>query len=119
MNNANNIIAASLSNETNGNCDVDQTLKVCRLKQLNGVSTTTTTPEIAASNEGMNDMNRSSSSVSVIGLPKINEMTLSYKSLLSAVGEDITREGLLKTPERAAKALQFFTTGYHQDIRGK
>ncbi|HJT19501.1 MAG TPA: GTP cyclohydrolase I FolE [Nitrospira sp.] len=36
--------------------------------------------------------------------------------LLTALGEAPRRHGLLKTPERVAKALQFMTKGYHQDI---
>jgi len=36
--------------------------------------------------------------------------------ILSLLGEDPTREGLVKTPERVAKALRFFTQGYQQDI---
>src|SRR2546428_11800960 len=36
--------------------------------------------------------------------------------LLGLLGEDPTREGLLKTPERVAKALRFFTQGYQQDV---
>ena len=39
----------------------------------------------------------------------------SYQKLILATGDDPNREGLLKTPERAAKAMQFNTQGYGQD----
>lgn len=38
-----------------------------------------------------------------------------YKSVLSLLGEDVNREGLLDTPERVAKAMQFLTKGYNED----
>lgn len=43
-------------------------------------------------------------------------MSRSYRMLLSSLGEDPERQGLLKTPERAAKAMLFFTKGYDQSL---
>lgn len=45
----------------------------------------------------------------------LNILTNSYSLILEKIGEDPTREGLLKTPERAAKAMQFLTKGYNED----
>jgi len=44
-----------------------------------------------------------------------NRLIDSYNVILDKIGEDKEREGLLKTPERAAKAMQFLTQGYEMD----
>lgn len=43
------------------------------------------------------------------------ELAGHYREILRLLGEDNSREGLLKTPERVAKAMQFITQGYTQD----
>lgn len=43
-------------------------------------------------------------------------MTDSVRTLLTALGEDPEREGLLKTPKRVAEAMQFLTSGYNQSL---
>ena len=39
----------------------------------------------------------------------------SVKNMLTIIGEDPNREGLIKTPERVYKAFKFLTSGYDQD----
>ena len=45
----------------------------------------------------------------------LDELATHYKAILSLLGEDPEREGLLKTPMRVAKAMQILTRGYTQD----
>ena len=44
-----------------------------------------------------------------------NEVKDRYKAIIEELGENTEREGLAKTPERAAKAMQFLTQGYEMD----
>lgn len=46
---------------------------------------------------------------------KINQLASHYKEIVTELGEDVNREGLLKTPERVAKAMQYLTHGYDLD----
>lgn len=46
---------------------------------------------------------------------KIEELMGHYREILRLLGEDPNREGLIKTPERVAKAMSFITKGYTQD----
>ena len=43
------------------------------------------------------------------------QIKMNYEEILNLVGEDKNREGLLKTPERASKAMRFLTEGYEKD----
>ena len=50
---------------------------------------------------------------------KITELASVYRSLLTTIDEDVDRQGLKKTPERAAKAILYFTKGYRQHLPSK
>lgn len=43
-------------------------------------------------------------------------MSEAAKTIIECVGEDVTREGLVDTPMRMAKAMRFFTKGYRETL---
>ena len=49
---------------------------------------------------------------------KMHLIADNVKNVISLLGEDVNREGLLKTPERVADALQYLTKGYAEDPEG-
>ena len=56
--------------------------------------------------------------VDLYNAEKVERLSGFYKNRLEEVGEETEREGLLKTPERVAKAMQFLTHGYDLDPVG-
>lgn len=50
---------------------------------------------------------------------RLPALEAAYTSILRELGEDTDRQGLLRTPLRAAKAMQFLTKGYHETIDGE
>jgi GTP cyclohydrolase I len=47
---------------------------------------------------------------------QLDGLAKAYRDLLGGIGEDVDREGLQRTPDRAALALEFLTQGYRQDL---
>ncbi|HOP15223.1 MAG TPA: GTP cyclohydrolase I FolE [Gammaproteobacteria bacterium] len=47
---------------------------------------------------------------------QIDHIQAHYAGIIEGLGEDLQREGLIKTPERAAKAMAFLCRGYNQDL---
>jgi GTP cyclohydrolase I len=50
-------------------------------------------------------------------MDKLEQLKYHYQEILKLIGEDVGREGLLKTPERAAKAILSLTKGYEMNAR--
>jgi len=46
----------------------------------------------------------------------LDRIAQAFRELLRGIGEDLNREGLRRTPDRAARALEFLTQGYRQDL---
>ncbi len=53
--------------------------------------------------------------IEIYNTEKLEQISNGYKAIIENLGEDTNREGILKTPERAAKAMQFLTQGYDLD----
>jgi len=93
------------------------------LTQSNGadsINTAAIKEKFAAKNESQNGHEKVGEKERQIALARENivpAIAQSYRDMLNNLGENTSREGLLKTPERAAKAMLFFTKGYEQNIK--
>jgi GTP cyclohydrolase I len=64
-------------------------------------------------NDGSGRLNDGYKKIETWNAETVDEMAGMYKRILKLIGEDPEREGLIKTPERVAKALNFLTMGYN------
>src|SRR6476646_195989 len=74
-----------------------------------GNSETETETELQAAERRISKLQR-------CGAARVASMEESFLSLLEAIGEDPQREGLVRTPGRAARAFEFLTAGYRQSL---
>jgi GTP cyclohydrolase I len=65
----------------------------------------------------MNDDPEYYQNVESFNREKTDRLSYHYREIIRLLGEDTGREGLLATPARVAKAMQFMTRGYNQDPR--
>lgn len=88
----------------------EETERALKPKTLNGAITSGTANSLTSAVAEVADENEKQSR------EKVEELSDAYARILSTVGEDLDRSGLRKTPDRAAKAMLFFTKGYHEKL---
>ena len=99
-----------LATEANATSDDEVTEVVTDGQALKRVKSSVTVNSGTTSDEGSSDT--SSESHDDTREARTQKMAAAMKTIIECMGEDADREGLLSTPMRAAKALQFFTQGY-------
>ena len=67
-------------------------------------------------NSDLDSRERLTREVNRLADKKIDSIEQAYRDLLEAIGENPERQGLTKTPARAARALEFLTQGYRQSV---
>jgi GTP cyclohydrolase I len=71
--------------------------------------------QIEKINDGSNKITDGYNKIETWNADTINELASMYHRILELIGEDPQREGLLKTPVRVAKSINYMTRGYNQD----
>jgi GTP cyclohydrolase IA len=74
------------------------------------------TPPIPASRPDRNTLNGERPNLQTPPAIEMDEMMSAVRTIITGVGEDVDREGLVKTPKRVAEALRFMTNGYTQSL---
>jgi hypothetical protein len=68
--------------------------------------------------ENCNGSSSSTNTAALILTSQRDELAKSYFDIIKEIGEDPNRDGLIKTPYRAADAILHFTKGYRQNLNG-
>ncbi|KAI4889214.1 hypothetical protein NFI96_004722, partial [Prochilodus magdalenae] len=98
----------------NGHCDGGRP-KVAKWKDATGEASSSKQSTTSSVMESWKEERTRSVEDNEMSLPSI---AAAYTTILRGLGEDPQRQGLLKTPWRAATAMQFFTKGYQEKIIG-
>ncbi|XP_030644844.1 GTP cyclohydrolase 1 [Chanos chanos] len=104
---------ASASNDTSLNGHFGQTVKVQNMSGVSKGSTGEVSTQPSSVMESWREERTRSIEDNEMSLPSI---AAAYTTILRGLGEDPQRQGLIKTPWRAATAMQFFTKGYQEKI---
>ena len=75
-----------------------------------------TRPMIQSRNSDLDIQERFTRESNRLAEKDLSRIAKAYGELLQGIGEDLDREGLRRTPDRAARALEFLTQGYRQDL---
>ncbi|KAL6477330.1 hypothetical protein MHYP_G00131650 [Metynnis hypsauchen] len=96
----------------NGHCEGGRA-KVSKWKDATGEASSSSSKQSSSVMESWKEERTRSVEDNEMSLPSI---AAAYTTILRGLGEDPQRQGLLKTPWRAATAMQFFTKGYQEKI---